>query len=154
MAFASASASSTSDVPIHAYWSAERKDVQTTDWDLATLNQHGGNYTLLGTVGYLASSAAAQGSWQSNVSQTPLFLGYSAGRADGLTAPTNTADANALAVFDTRGGAYAPSKQRVVGYGREGGCPVCNTGLAAAYPSRGGADCPTACASGTASFCR
>ena len=52
VAFAAASASATTGVALRAFWSAERRDVQTTDWDLATLNQHGGNYTLLGVVGY------------------------------------------------------------------------------------------------------
>lgn len=36
--------------------------------------------------------------------------------------------------------------------GRAGSCPVCNTTLAAAYPSLGGADCPVTCAAGTSSF--
>ena len=52
VAYAAASASATAGVALRAFWSAERMDVQTTDWDLASLNRHGGNYTLLGVVGY------------------------------------------------------------------------------------------------------
>ena len=53
VAFASPDQSG-ADVALTAYWSAERTDIQTSNWDLATLNQHGGNYVALGTVGCVA----------------------------------------------------------------------------------------------------
>ena len=75
----------------------------------------------------------------------PLQLSYSTGRTDALTGPVNAADVNALStIFSKVGGNYT-GKQHIVGYGAVGSCTVCNTTLAAAYPSRGGADCPTTC---------
>ena len=83
--------------------------------------------------------------------QVPLQLSYSSGRADVMTGPLNAADINALDTFSKVGGEYT-GKQHVVGYGVVGSCPTCNTTLAAAYPSLGGADCPVACTKGASSF--
>jgi len=135
------------DVALRAYWSEERNDIQTSNWDMVTINEHGGNYTALDVVGYLQSDQL-NGSWWSSIAQTPLLLSYSASREDAITGPLNAADANTLVV---EGGDYV-GKGHVVGYGRAGSCPVCNTTLAAAYPSLGGADCPVTCAAGTSSF--
>jgi len=150
VAFAASAATATGDVPLYAYWSAERKDIQTSNWDLSTLNQHGGNYTLLGVVGYLQSQPA-NGSWWTSLELVPLQLSYSAGRADAITGPMNAADINALDIFSKAGGVYT-GKQLIVGYALAGSCPICSTALAAAFPSAGGADCPVACADGTSSF--
>ena len=156
VAFASpAYAYGATDVELTAYWSKERRDIQTTNWDLVTLNQYGGDYVTLARVGYLQSRP--MGTWASSGMQAPLFLSYSGERLDALTAPVNAADVDTLATFAAiGGGSYnvgsAPNSQHVVGYGLAGRCPVCNTALAAAYPSQGGADCPVVCPDTTGSF--
>jgi hypothetical protein len=137
------------DIAITAYWSASRSDILTTNWGLDKVNEHGGNYSALGVVGYLQSQP--NGSWASSIAQVPLQLSYSSGRADAITGPMNAADVNALPTFAKEGGGYL-GKQHVVGFGAAGSCPICNTTLAAAYPSLGGADCPLTCAKGSSSF--
>merc|ERR1711865_1098876 len=102
VAFAASAASTTSDAPLYAYWSAERRDIQTTNSDLATLNEHGGNYSLLQILGYL-QSRAVNGSWWSGIQLVPLQLSYSPGRRDAVTGPWSSADVNELPVFSKTG---------------------------------------------------
>jgi hypothetical protein len=144
--------SSIANISLKLYWSTDRKDLQTTDWDLDTLNQHGGNYISLGVIGWLCPDPAYVAPLPHN-KEVPLVLTYSSTRQDAATSPFNSADLNSPTVNISRGGSgnFIESKQRIVGFGMRGSCLLCNTSLAAAYPSKGGADCPATCASGTSS---
>ena len=96
-------------VTVRAYWSAERKDIQTTDWDLATLNQHGGDYVTMGIVGYL-QSPQLNGSWWSSLAQTPLQQSYSHGREDVFTGRSKPPLATESLLEATDGSYRPPSK--------------------------------------------
>ena len=125
---------------LYAYWSADRKDVQTTEWDLATLNKHGGNYTLLNLVGFVVTDPLSLVTG----TQVPLQLAYSTDRQDGLSSALNHADANALCANATEKAGFRESRHSL-GYARsiqanEG--PLC---LSKTWPTGGGPDCAREC---------
>ena len=153
-------------VGLTAYWSPTRKDIQTTNETLATLNAHGGDYVLLGGgsgsdsgSGCFAHVAGAGTQhYQPTLGRStrglaPLWLVYSDTRTDAITSPLNAADANAVVRGGAGAGAFR-STGTVLGYARQGTCALCNTGLSESFPSAGGADCMHACAAGEGSFGR
>lgn len=129
------------------YWSPSRKDIQTTDWTLERLNEHGGDYVLLNKLVHVAKNVPH---YVAGTPFVPLTLVYSDSRTDGITSPFNGADVNAIVA------ANPPSPFRdigtVLGYMRQGNCTKCNVGLSETFPSAGGADCMNMCAAGTSSF--
>lgn len=148
VAFGSSANSTSTSVPLNLYWSEERSDLQTTDWDVRTLNKHGGNYTSLGKIAWLSNDPEMMPIPRS---QVPLLLSYSGARTDAVTSPFNFADINNIPAFcnATKLGFVG---KRLLGYAGHGNCTQCDTRLAAAFPSLGGADCPDACSAGTSSF--
>ena len=139
---------------LSAFWSASRRDVQTTTWSLAQLNAHGGDYVPLlqsggsdSVVAHLAGPARATPRYIVGTPLAPLWLVYSDARMDAVTSPLNGADLN-----DVVGGGSSSKPFRstgyVVGYVRQGSCSdgVCAVGLSETFPSAGGADCMEACA--------
>ena len=131
-------------VSLRAYWSEERKDIQTTEWSCEELNAHGGNYTLLSTIGLVAVSLTAGNSAAAFV---PLRLSFDYNRFDAATAPLNGADLDVAipgtTSFDSGRGA------RTLGFVKKAACSVCNISMSEAFPSAGGADCAFACDAST-----
>ena len=124
-------------VTLRAYWSAERRDIQTTTESLRDLNNHGGNYTLLQTIGEVAVALTAG---QSSAAFVPLHLSYDRAREDAVSAPLSGADLNHLVA----GAAYPTG--RAFGFVATAGCRLCNVSMSEAFPSAGGADCAYPCA--------
>ena len=124
-------------VSLHVYWSDERQDFQTTDWLLAELNAHGGNYTLLATVG-LVSAEVPSGA--EAAAYVPMRLSYDRDREDAATAPLGGADLDRL----VDGAAFGSG--HVVGFAKAASCSVCNISMSESFPSAGGPDCAYPCA--------
>ena len=127
-------------VPLNAYWSATRRDIQTTTSTLDDLNTHGGDYALIMDLGYVIEFAD-----YSDERLVPLTLVWSDEEQDAITSPFNAADVAALfndnSVFRDSG--------TVLGWGVQGNCEHCNLGTSETFPSAGGADCPFACSGGS-----
>ena len=124
-------------VTLRAYWSAERRDIQTTTQSLRELNAHGGNYTALQTVGLVAVALTPGTSANDFV---PLRLAYDSVRQDAASAPVNGADLNRAVAH------AAYSTGRAIGFVRKSDCQLCNVSMSEAFPSAGGADCAFPCA--------
>lgn len=144
---------------LYAYWSPSRRDIQTTTWSLAKLNEHGGDYVLLtgggGGFAHLASSATPR--YETGTPLAPLWLVYSDTRSDAASSPFNGADINAIigADMQARTTPVAPFRSTgfVLGYARQGSCARCSVCLSASFPSAGGADCANACDAASGERC-
>ena len=138
VAFAHASATSQHPlVTLRAYWSAERRDIQTTTQSIQEVNENGGNYTALQTVGLVAVALTAGTSANQFV---PLRLAYDSVRQDAASAPVNGADLNRALAH------AAYSTGRAIAFVRKSDCQACNVSMSEAFPSAGGADCAFPCA--------
>jgi len=148
---------------LHAYWSASRRDIQTTTRSLAQLNAHGGDYVpLAGASGFAHLATAATTRYEEGTPLTPLWLVYSDARSDAASSPFNGADINAIIGADAAATSadvgtapVAPFRTTgfVLGYARQGGCSRCNVGLSETFPSAGGADCANACNTASGERC-
>lgn len=151
-------------VAIYAYWSATRRDIQTTTWSLEKLNSHGGDYVPLvsasrvgagAAVAHLA--AASTPHYEAGTPLTPLWLVYSDARSDAASSPFNGADLNAIiganAIATAAPVAPFRSTGFVMGYARQGSCARCSGGLSETFPSAGGADCANPCDSASGERC-
>ena len=78
-------------IELHAYYSVGLEDIQTTNVPLEELNQRGGDYASLGSVGWILSDPVTD----LNTRYSPLSLTYSDSRHDVVTGPMNYADYNA-----------------------------------------------------------
>ena len=130
-------------VSLFAYWSEERQDIQTTDWSLAKLNAHGGNYTLLATIGLVSVEIPAG---TEAAAYVPMRLSYDHDREDAATAPLSGADLNHLVDGATFGSGH------VVGFAKAASCSVCNISMSESFPSAGGPDCAWKCDSDRSCF--
>lgn len=144
--YGSSKKSSSADIALFSYWSQERRDLQASEWNLTKLNMHGGNYSSRGIIAWISSDPETTPLPRM---QVPVLQTYSETRFDALTSPFNFADCNNLLNLTN---ANFVDKKRLLGFGGAGSCELCNTTTAAAYPSLGGADCPTVCAPGKSSF--
>lgn len=160
---------------LYAYWSASRRDIQTTTWSLAQLNAHGGDYVPLsssdisgsGAFGFAYLAAAATPHYEEGTPLTPLRLVYSDARSDAASSPLNGADINAIigaeaiatsadvGTATSRTVPVAPFRTTgmVLGYARQGSCARCSVGLSESFPSAGGADCAKACNTASGERC-
>mmetsp|Transcript_21304 Transcript_21304/g.44370 ORF Transcript_21304/g.44370 Transcript_21304/m.44370 type:complete len:371 (-) Transcript_21304:24-1136(-) len=129
-------------VEFKSYYSVSRQDIQTTTAQLNELNEHGGDYFLLGSAGYILSEPVTS----SSTRYAPLALSYSNSREDAVTGPMNYADFNALLNDED---AFR-SQSRILGWAAMGGGG--NIALSETFPSAGGADCPASCGDGESSF--
>ncbi|GMH95882.1 hypothetical protein TrST_g3400 [Triparma strigata] len=129
-------------IPLNAFWSEGRKDIQTTTRSLDDLNAHGGEYVELlnAPLGWVFSNPM----YSETDRLVPLSLIYSDSDKDSITSTFNAADVAALfnddSVFRDTGS--------VIGWGKKGSCEMCNMATSETYPSAGGADCPTKCEEG------
>jgi hypothetical protein len=123
-------------VTLRAYWSAERRDIQTTTRSLGELNADGGDYKVLTTIGTVA--VALTPGHQSSAF-APLRLTFDEARQDACSAPMSGSDLNRLV-----DGATYPTGT-TIGFVARAGCKFCNISMSEAFPSAGGADCAFPC---------
>ena len=122
---------------LKVFWSEERKDLQTSEWTLEELNEHGGNYVWLADIGLVAS---ALNPGIDSAPFVPLISSYDDSRSDGLAAPINYADLNHLDA--TKNFRYGHR----IGFAHQSkDCQFCEISMSEAFPSAGGADCPYVC---------
>ena len=148
-------------VTLKLFYSTKRADLQTTTWSLAQLNDHGGQYQYLATLGALAVSP---GSGYHAADFVPLTVSYNAATADAVTAPFSAEDVNALRLglggADVNRGVIAGAGAdmgvgeggsgyrtggTLTGFAARGTCIVCSVRMSETFPSEGGADCAYAC---------
>ena len=106
---------------LRAYWSAQRRDIQTTTQSLYELNEGGGNYTVLSTIGLVAVALTAG---QPSAQFAPLRLSYDPVREDAASAPLSGADLDRLVA----GAAYPTG--RTIGFVAKASCRICNVSSA------------------------
>lgn len=134
-------------VSLKAYWSAERRDLQTSTWSLAELNAHGGNYEFVSNVGLIAANLTGG---VESAAFVPLITSYDETHTDAVTSPFSFADLNLLSpLTDALGGTASFRQGHLTGFGAKATCgEYCSVGMSETFPSAGGADCYYECASG------